>query len=685
MKSRKIVLKVFFVVVVLGCWLAWDISQAEKDAELGFHFWKPAAEIDAVTDATAKVSIVRSDDAELPNPLSIDDGAIDYPEIEQMVRRAVDLAGGLTWFIHSGDMVLIKPNIVDPEKPGTGEVTDVRVVKALVKVVNEINPGNMEIVIGEGSPRPMDYEMEYQTSRSKPSWDDLWDVCGYQDLLTDPDLAGINFRLSNLNGSPADNPWQDLVQVEIPGGGQALPQGGTYWIHQDVLNADAYITVPVMKIHTVGMTCALKNQIGLAPCTKYGFSKNAGVPQNGYTTKLTHHALAPKHYTEKEIVDLSTLAGIDFVLVDAIACLELAKTAERKNGVITNFVRMNTILASSDPVATDHVCARLMGLNPDDMEQITLAERVGLGTNQAEQIRVVGATIESTAQRFIKTKDNNGDYGQSNRDWIVRGPFSIDGVDDPIHHEFLANEADLAPLPDKDGWSESIYFTDDRIDLRDYFDREKNIVSYAFAYFDAPETREAELWLGSDEAMKIWLNGEVVYDYDGTRTFSSDNLYMLKRRATVKAGENRLLVKTLHKYSTYDFSLNICEVESDPNYDGNRILGLKFKTTSTGTAVADENLPVVSDFTVSAAYPNPFNSQVRMTIDLPESGMVTANVYDIRGRRIKSLMNRNVTSGSHFLTWDGRDERGHVAPSGTYFISIKNRGETVLRKISFVK
>ncbi len=685
MKSRKIVLKVFFVVVLLVCWLAWDISQAEKDAELGFHFWKPAADIDAVTDATAKVSIVRSDDAELPNPLSIDDDTIDYPEIEQMVRRAVDLAGGLTWFIHPGDMVLIKPNIVDPEKPGTGEVTDVRVVKALIKVVNEIDPGNMEIVIGEGSPRPMDYEMAYQTSRSKPSWDELWDECGYQDLLTDPDLAGINFRLSNLNGSPADNPWQDLVQVEIPGGGQALPQGGTYWIHQDVLNADAYITVPVMKIHTVGMTCALKNQIGLAPCTKYGFSKNSGVPQNGYTTKLTHHSLAPKHYTEKEIVDLSNLAGIDFVLVDAIACLELAKTAERKNGVITNFVRMNTILASSDPVATDHVCARLMGLNPDDMEQITLAERVGLGTNQADQISVVGASIESTAKRFIKTRDKNGDYGQSNRDWIVRGPFSIDGVADPISYEFLQNEAQLAPLPAKDGWSESIYFTDDRIDLRDYFDRQKNIVSYAFAYFDAPETREAELWLGSDEAMKIWLNGEVVYDYTGTRTFSSDDLYIQKKRATVKAGENRLLVKTLHKYSTYDFSLNICVVESDPNYDGNRIWGLKFRTTSAATSVAQNNASVISDFNVSAAYPNPFNSQVRMTIDLPETGEVTADVYDIRGRRIKSLMHRNVTSGSHIITWDGRHERGHVAPSGTYFISIKNSGETVIRKVSLVK
>ena len=68
----------------------------------------------------------------------------------------------------------------------------------------------------------------------------------------------------------------------------AYPQNGKYFIHKDVLNADVYITVPVMKIHTPGVTVALKNQIGLAPSTMYGFSKTAGVPQDGYSHKLWH-------------------------------------------------------------------------------------------------------------------------------------------------------------------------------------------------------------------------------------------------------------------------------------------------------------------------------------------------------------------------------------------------------------
>ena len=685
MQLRRSILKSVLVFIMLVGWLTLDLSQANKNSNPEYKSYKLAATFDAVTEATAKVSIVRSDDPELPTPLPVDDDNIDYPEIEEMVRRAIELAVGLECFIWPGDMVLIKPNIVDPEPPGTGEVTDVRVVKALVKVLNEIDPGNMEIVIGEGSPRPMDYEMDYQNGRSKPSWDELWDVCGYPDLLTDPDLAGINLRLSNLNGSPPENPWQDLVEVEIPGGGEALPQGGSYFIHQDVLNADAYITVPVMKIHTVGMTCALKNQIGLAPCTKYGFSKNAGVPQNGYTTKLTHHSLAPKHYTDKEIVDLSNLAGIDFVLVDAIACLERKKTADRKNGVITNFVRMNTILASPDPVAADHVCARLMGLNPDDIEHITLSERIGLGTNQAEDIEVVGATIESTAKRFIKSTAKTGDYGQGNRDWIISGSFAIDGIDNPIHHEFLANEAELAPAPAQDGWSPALYFTDDRIDLRSYFDKNRNIVSYAFAYFDAPRDEQAEFWLGSDEAMKIWLNGEVIYEYDGTRSFGNDDLYIEDIKATIKAGENRLLVKTLHKFGYYDFSLNVCESERNPNYDGNRIWGLKFHTTSSATQLANDELPIVTDFQVGQAYPNPFNHQMRMSITLPKSQHVSAHVYNVHGQKIQTLLDAQVANGVHVISWDGSTFVGKTAPSGTYFVRFTSEHSNVLRKISMVK
>ena len=578
--SKRPAFKLLTFVLMLSLWLNWDFSQArrqEQEASLNRSF-KLLSEFDAVTSATTKVAIVRSDDPNLPNPVSINDETIDYPEIEEMVRRAIDLAGGFHWMIDPGDMVLLKPNIVDPKPPGSGEITDVRVIKALIKIIDELAPGEIEIVVGEGSPRPMDYEMDYQWKFSYPCWETLWDVAGFQDLLTDPYLAGINFRLSNLNGSPPEDPWQDLVEVDVPGGGLADPQGGKYYIHKDVLNADVYITVPVMKIHNPGITVALKNQIGLAPSTMYGFSKNAGVPQDDYFHSL-HTPQMPKDWLAKEIVDLSNIANIQFVVVDAIMCLDLQKGLMGGNA---NQVRMNTIVASPDPVAVDHVCSRLMGINPDDIEHITLAERTGLGTNDPNNIHIYGADLELTKKRFRKTRSRES-FGQSNRTWLLRGPFYLNrlSAEEPIDYTFLADEGSLAPLEGQDGWSESVYFMDDHIDLQDYFNlsSSEDCVAYAFTYFDAPEDQTAELWLGSDEALKIYINGNEVYRYNGTRTFYESAFVNSRADVQIQKGENRLLVKALQKYGRYDFCLNICEPESNPDYDGNRIWGLKFSTT----------------------------------------------------------------------------------------------------------
>jgi uncharacterized protein (DUF362 family) len=681
--SKKIILRIFLAITILSVWLYWDFSQAERQNWSPYPSYKPLSAFDAVTSATTKVAIVRSDDPTLPNPIPVNDASITYDEIESMVRKAIELAGGLDWVIESGDMVLIKPNIVDPEPPGSGEVTDVRVVKALIKIVDEIDHGNMHIVVGEGSPRPMDYEMKYQSKFSSPVWEKIWDAAGYQELLTDPYLAGIDLRFSNLNGSPPENPWQDLVEVEVPGGGQASPQGGKYFIHKDVLDADVYITVPVMKIHEPGMTVALKNQIGLAPSTIYGFSKTAGVPQDGYRHKLIHSAQAPKYWKDKEIVDLCTLAKIKYAVVDAIACLERQKEAVRSNGVITNLVRMNTIVAGADPVAVDHVCARLMGLNPDDIEHITLAERVGLGTNDPDNIHIVGADLDQTKKRFIKTPAIEGDFGQSNRVWLLKGPFSTEGIDDAINHPFIDNEADARPVAGQDGWSEPIYFTDDRIDLGSYFDLSsgERVVGYAFSYFDAPKDQEAELWVGSDDALIIYINGVPVYSFDGTRVFSDNQLVSVKIKAPVMAGENTLLVKALQKYGRYDFSLNICEPETNPNFDGNRIWGLKFKTTSDVTSVQQHDIAPARTFELYDAYPNPFNALTTISYTLNTPQLVRLKIFDILGREVKTLLSERQSQGKHIARFDASK-----LSSGIYFYVLEaGNDRSRVKKLMLVK
>jgi len=573
-------------VLIFSAAMVWDFSQAGRP-QIHEGVYCPESRFDAISAATTKVALVPSDYETLADPVPTDSEP-DEECIEAMVREALALQGGIQWIVQPGDKVLIKPNIVDVEPSGTGEITDVRVVKALVKIVNEAIGGEGEIIVGEGSPRETEYELPY-SHRQQARWHELWDVAGYADLPADPDLAGIPLRLCNLNGSPPQDPWQDLLLVDVPGGGVAAPQQGNYWVHKEVLDCDVFITVPALKTHKVGLTCALKNQIGIAPSTKYGFSKTGGVPQNDYQFRLVHRADLPRDWVDEEIVDLAAMADIDLVVVDALRPLESGKEAIRDGtGQITNGVRMNTIIAGTDPVAVDHVCARLIGLNPDDINHITLAEKVGLGTNDPDLIHIFGRPVDQLARRLRKDPYFTSDFGQSNRTWILSPPFSTTGLPDPIGHEFIPHEAVASPEAYSQTWSEPTYFFDDRIDLGSYYQDLRDIVSYAFTYLDVPVEQEAELWIGSDEPLRVYLNGRVVYTYGGTRAFNKERLVLDIVPLHLAGGENWLLVKSEQHVSTHDFSLNICTPEPDPDLDGNRVEGLKFYTERRGCEVALE-------------------------------------------------------------------------------------------------
>ncbi len=563
--------KIIAAVLVCASFVLLDIGYTRLAVESNGK-WAPASSFTPLkmTEKT-KVAIVRADDRALPNPISLEDPKIDDAQIEAMVRRAIQLAGGFESRIHPGDQVLIKPNVVEPQASGIGETTDTRVVKAVIRAVNDIAPGKLDIVVGEGSANPMEYEMPYNTYYKASGWKgQLWDVCGYQDLLTDPALKDIKFRLVNLNG-----PWEDLVFVKVPGGAYQKGNEEGVWIHKIVANADFHITVPVMKIHSP-MTAALKNNIGLYPSMRYGFYKAMGVPQDGRKHKI-HPADPPLNWMEESIVDIARAAGVDFVVMDAIMCLEKQKAALFQGDKVVNQVRRNMIIAGTDMVAVDHVAARLMGLNPDDVSHIMLAEMAGLGTNDPSKIEVVGSTIEASAKRFKRSSWLM--FGQSCRTWMLRGPIDAGSVKKPMEHEFLPGEASLRPVAGHDGWSEAVYFFDDRIDLNSYYrELDDKSVAYAFTFFDAPKNQKAELWLGSDEAMRVYLNGKVVYDFTKERDYGDRLILSEKVPVTLRAGENTVLIKLFQSHNRFDFAFNICEPEKNPDYDGNRVSGLKFRT-----------------------------------------------------------------------------------------------------------
>ena len=92
---------------------------------------------------------------------------------------------------------------------------------------------------------------------------------------------------------------------------------------------------------------------------------------------------------------------------------------------------------------------------------------------------------------------------------------------------------------------------------------------------------------------------------------------------------------------------------------------------------SSQSLP--DQFTLEQNYPNPFNPTTEITFALPEQAEVTLSIFNILGQPVKTLYNGVKQAGTHSVTWEGRNERGALMASGTYFyrMTVITNGQTI--------
>ncbi|MEL6256921.1 MAG: choice-of-anchor I family protein [Bacteroidota bacterium] len=80
-------------------------------------------------------------------------------------------------------------------------------------------------------------------------------------------------------------------------------------------------------------------------------------------------------------------------------------------------------------------------------------------------------------------------------------------------------------------------------------------------------------------------------------------------------------------------------------------------------------------------YPNPFSDKTLIEFELPEAGQTSLEIYDLQGRKLKSLINAELTAGQHQVKWSGTDEAGNALPSGAYLYRLQSNGFIQLKKL----
>jgi hypothetical protein len=84
-------------------------------------------------------------------------------------------------------------------------------------------------------------------------------------------------------------------------------------------------------------------------------------------------------------------------------------------------------------------------------------------------------------------------------------------------------------------------------------------------------------------------------------------------------------------------------------------------------------------------YPNPFRARTTLEFTLPERRDVRLVIYDVLGRRVRTLVDRSFGAGRHTMRWDGRNTSGQPVASGIYLGRLEVGDQRQVQRLVLVR
>lgn len=300
--------------------------------------------------------------------------------IDHAVREAMDLIGGVGQVTAGKERVLLKPNLVSWNPH---DVTKQPVIESLARLMLE---AGKDVSIGEGSaagpsiirPKNVGYVCRTKSvAELNGIQKHVYDALGYDELAKSLKIPLVNLHVGEM--------------ARIP-----LPDGFVFKeleIHRTLADTDLLCSVPMMKTHGLaGVTLGMKNLIGVYPGQVYGTVRSAVHEQ---ASKIEPSG------TASAVVDMVRANKLGLTVVDASIAMQGQGPSVSQGGQL---VKMDLIIAGTNPLATDMVAAHIMGFAPEEISTFVWAWKAGMTPARLSDIEVRGAKIEDVAQPFVRPR-----------------------------------------------------------------------------------------------------------------------------------------------------------------------------------------------------------------------------------------------------------------------------------------
>ncbi len=272
----------------------------------------------------------------MPNPTVILSRCSDYspPGIAEALQKQFELLGGLEKFVKPGDTVLLKPNFIAPRSRRHATQTHPAVIIETARLLKDFGA---KPFVGDS-----------------PAWSNIF-TCVKALNLKEP-LKKLSVPVKQL-----DKPkWSRIGAKNI-----------RVSISSVALDADVIINLPKFKSHQqLTATFAVKNMFGCV---------------SGKRKALWHFAKGKNADDFCELlIDIFKFLNPALTIIDAVVAMD-------GPGPIRGRARpLGWLIGGTDPIACETICAKLIGIKPEDIPIIKTARQIGFGCSDPAKIEIVG-------------------------------------------------------------------------------------------------------------------------------------------------------------------------------------------------------------------------------------------------------------------------------------------------------
>ena len=103
------------------------------------------------------------------------------------------------------------------------------------------------------------------------------------------------------------------------------------------------------------------------------------------------------------------------------------------------------------------------------------------------------------------------------------------------------------------------------------------------------------------------------------------------------------------------------------------------------TSIVDNHEQKITSYELYSNYPNPFNSGTTIRFHILKPSYVSMVIYNSAGQKIRTLLNKNMPAGEHYMFWDGKNYAGQRVSSGIYLFRMRAGNFSAVKKMLLLK